>query len=514
MSIRLLRSVAIIGQMTFISRVLGYIRDVLIAIFFGAGLTTDAFFIAFKIPNFFRRIFAEGAFSQAFIPVLSETRAKNSEAAVGELIAAISGILILFVWCVVAVGVIAAPIFVMVFAPGFVGSPDKYGLTVDLLRITFPYLGFISISALAWGILNTYGRFAVPSFSPILLNLSMIGSILYLSPQFNTPILALAIGVVSGGVFQFLLSFLGVKRLGFSLWPCFNFRHPGVKKLLKLIGPAAFGASIVQINLMLDMTLASFLNSGSISWLYMSNRIVEFPLGVFGVALATVVLPNLARKYAQNDHEGYSLMIDWALRWVVFIGAPAALALALIAGPVIGTLFGYGEMDQQDVSMCAASLSAYSFGLLGFMAIKICGPGYYARQDMRTPVKIGLVAIGVNLVFNLMLIMPFGHVGLALATALAANVNAYLLWRGLFKTKIYIPSRGWLGFSLRILVSITAMAVALFFAMSSLEDWGSWAIFKRIYELLFLITLGTVVYCGVLWCSGFRKADLQMEKDI
>ncbi|MDG2301941.1 MAG: murein biosynthesis integral membrane protein MurJ [Gammaproteobacteria bacterium] len=514
MSIRLLRSVAVIGQMTFISRVLGYIRDVLIAIFFGAGLTTDAFFIAFKIPNFFRRIFAEGAFSQAFIPVLSETRAKNGEAAVRELVAAISGILMLFVWCVVAVGVIAAPIFVMVFAPGFVGSPDKYGLTVDLLRITFPYLGFISVSALAWGILNTYGRFAIPSFSPILLNLSMIGSILYLSPQFNTPILALAIGVFSGGVFQFLLSFLGVKRLGFSLWPRLNLRHPGVKKLLKLIGPAVFGASIVQINLMLDMTLASFLKSGSISWLYMSNRIVEFPLGIFGVALATVVLPNLARKYAQNDHEGYSLMIDWALRWIVFIGAPAALALALIAGPVIGTLFGYGEMDQQDVSMCAASLSAYSFGLLGFMAIKICGPGYYARQDMRTPVKIGLVAIGINLVFNLMLIIPFGHVGLALATALAANANAYLLWRGLFKNKIYIPSRGWLGFSLRILVSITVMAVALFFAMSPIDDWGSWTIFKRIYELLFLITLGTVVYCGMLWCSGLRKADLQMGKAI
>jgi putative peptidoglycan lipid II flippase len=514
LSIRLLRSVAVIGQMTFISRVLGYIRDVLIATFFGAGLTTDAFFIAFKIPNFFRRIFAEGAFSQAFIPVLSETRAKNGEVAVAELISAVSGVLMLFVWTVVAIGVIAAPVFVMVFAPGFIGSPDKYGLTVDLLRITFPYLGFISISALAWGILNTYGRFVVPSFSPILLNLSMIGSILYLSPQFSTPILALAIGVFSGGVFQLLLSFLGVKRLGFSLWPCFKLRHPGVKKLLKLIGPAALGASIVQINLMLDMTLASFLNAGSISWLYMSNRIVEFPLGVFGVALATVVLPDLARKHAQQDSEGYSFMIDWALRWVVFIGVPAALALALIAGPVIGTLFGYGEMDAEDIAMCAASLSAYSFGLLGFMAIKIFGPGYYARQDMRTPVKIGMLSIGVNLVFNLILIIPFGHIGLALATALAANVNAFLLWRGLFRAKIYVPSSGWLGFSLRVLVSVCAMAAALLFSMSPLEDWGSWTVFKRIYELLFLMTLGTVVYCAVLWCTGFRKPHLQMKNAI
>ncbi len=504
MSNRLLRPVAVIGNLTFISRVLGYIRDVLIATVFGAGVSTDAFFIAFKIPNFFRRIFAEGALSQAFIPVLAATR-KNDESSVGGLIRAVSGALSVSVFCVVLVGVLAAPLLVYVFAPGFVGEPDKFALTSDLLRMTFPYLGFISLCALSWGVMNTFGRFAAPAFSAVLFNITLISSILFMTDYFNQPIMALAVGVFLGGVIQLVFSVFGINRLGFSIWPTFNWSHPGVVKVLRLMAPAVLAASIVQINLMLDLAIASFLQTGSISWLYYSNRLVEFPLGVFGVALATVLLPNLSSSFAEGNARQFSSTIDWAMKWAVIVGLPAAIALIVLSDQIILTLFGYGAITERDILMSSNSLSAYSCGLFAFIAIKVFGPGYFARQDMRTPVKFGLFAIAINLIFNLLLVVPLGHTGLALATAIAANANALMLWRGLRKTNIYLPSTSWLFFVLRGFGATCAMVGLLYYMISPLSEWMSWSLAQRFYNLFLLMFAGGAVYFLTLFAFGFKK---------
>ena len=504
MSNKLLRPLAVIGNLTFISRILGYIRDVLIATIFGAGISTDAFFIAFKIPNFFRRIFAEGAMSQAFIPVLAESR-RNDEKSAGDLIRAVSGALSVTVFGVVLLGVLSAPLIVYVFAPGFVATPEKAALTADLLRVMFPYLGLISICALTWGVMNSYNKFATPALCAVLFNVVLISAILFMTDYFERPIMALAVAVPLGGLMQLMFSVWGINRLGFSLRPQFNWNHPGVTKILHLMAPAALAASIVQVNLMIDLAIASFLETGSISWLYYSNRLVEFPLGVFGVALATVLLPNLSTSAAEDDVRKFSSTIDWALRWAAMIGLPAAAGLIILSDEMILTLFGYGAITERDVLMSSNSLSAYSMGLFAFIMIKIFGPGYYARQDMRTPVKFGLVAIGINLIFNLVLVAPLGHTGLALATAIAANANALMLWYGLRKKNIYIPTEDWLLFVIRIFIAIMGMMGFLFYVASPLSSWMDWSFGARFYHLLSFILGSGCVYFTVLLLVGMRK---------
>jgi len=504
MSNKLLRPLAVIGNLTFISRILGYIRDVLIATVFGAGVSTDAFFIAFKIPNFFRRIFAEGAMSHAFIPVLAESR-RNHEKSVPHLIRAVSGALSVTVFCIVLLGVFFAPFIVYVFAPGFAATPEKATLTADLLRVTFPYLGLISICALSWGVMNSYNKFAAPALSAVLFNLVLISAILFMTDYFDRPIMALAVAVLLGGLIQLIFSVWGVNQLGFSLQPQLDWKHPGVTKILRLMAPAVLAASIVQVNLMIDLAIASFLETGSISWLYYSNRLVEFPLGVFGVALATVLLPNLSSSAAEKDVRKFSSTIDWALRWATMIGLPAAVGLIVLSDEMILTLFGYGAITQRDILMSSNSLSAYSMGLFAFIMIKIFGPGYYARQDMRTPVKFGLIAIGINLIFNLLLVVPLGHTGLALATAIAANANALMLWRGLCKEKIYTPTEGWLLFFIRIFVAILAMIGFLYYVASPLSFWMDWSFGSRFYHLFSFVLGSGCVYFIVLLLVGMRK---------
>lgn len=499
--------------MTLISRILGFVRDVVIARLFGAGVGADAFFVAFKIPNFLRRLFAEGAFSQAFVPVLSEYRTTRSRAEVQDLVDRVAGTLAAILFLVTLLGVLAAPVLVLVFAPGFLAVEDKFDLTVGMLRLTFPYLLFISLTAFAGGILNSYGRFAVPALTPVLLNLSLLAAALWLASRLEQPVNALAWGVFLGGLAQLAFQLPFLRRLGLLPRPRFDLRHPGVRRILKLMGPAIFGVSVAQINLMLDTLIASFLVTGSVSWLYYSDRLMEFPLGVFGIALATVILPSLSEKHSRGSAANFSRTLDWALRWVFLIGAPAAIGLAVLAGPTLITLFQYGAFSAHDAEMARRSLMAYALGLLGFTLIKVLAPGFFSRQDTATPVRIGVIAMGANLVLNLILVWPLAHAGLALATSLAAFVNAGLLYRALRRQGAYRPDPGWTALSLRIGLAVGAMAAVLLILVPPTEVWLAWDALQRAWRLGLWIAVGGALYLLVLFVSGFRLSQAGPGKD-
>ncbi|BCX81489.1 putative peptidoglycan lipid II flippase [Methylomarinovum caldicuralii] len=509
MSRRLFRSTAVVGGMTLISRILGFIRDVVIAYLFGANAATDAFFVAFKIPNFLRRLFAEGAFSQAFVPVMAEYKEQRGQAELKRFLDRTAGSLAMVLMAVTLLGVIGAPWVILVFAPGFSRSGEVYELAVQMLRITFPYLFFIASTAMAGAILNTFNRFAVPAFTPVLLNLCLIASAWWLAPQLPQPIIALAWGVFAAGSLQLLFQFPALWRLKLLPRLRWGFHDPGVRKILKLMLPALFGVSVTQINLLIDTLLASLLPHGSISWLYYSDRLVEFPLGVFGIALATVILPNLSKDWAAGRREDFSRAIDWALRWVVLIGLPAAAGLAVLARPILATLFQYRAFTAHDVHMAGLSLTAYAVGLVGFILVKILVPGFTARQDTRTPVRFGVAAMVVNIVLNLGLIGWLAHAGLALATSLAACVNGGLLLRRLRRLGVYRPGPGWWGLLLRVVVANGVMAACLYYTAREF----SWTELSRpelrLVRLILLIGLGVSVYGGSLWLVGLRLRHLQ-----
>lgn len=507
MSEKLFKSTAIVSIMTFLSRILGFARDIVIARLFGAGLGADVFFVAFKIPNFLRRLFAEGAFSQAFIPVLAEYRHRGDRD-LKDLIANTSGTLAGMLFIITAIGVLAAPILIMVFAPGFIDNPEKITLAGDLLKITFPYLFFISLTALAGSILNSFGKFAVPALTPVFLNLSLIGCALWLSPQLEQPVTALAWGVFIGGLVQLLFQIpflINIKQLPKPRW---GWKDSGVQKILKLMIPAMFGVSVAQINLLLDTILASFLVTGSISWLYYSDRLVEFPLGVFGIALSTVILPSLSKKHASASKAEFSHTIDWALRWVFLIGTPAAIGLIWLAEPLLLTLFQYGEFTPLDAHKASLSLMAYGLGLLPFIFIKVLAPGYYARQDTKTPVKIGIIAMVTNMVLNIILMMQFAHVGLALATSLSAMLNASLLFIGLRKLGVYNPVAGWGKFIVKLIVANTCLLILLILATPIANEWLAWTVWQRFAVLFGLIMSAAIIYFTVLAIVGFKIKSL------
>ncbi len=500
----LLRSSLVVGIMTMLSRVLGLARDVVVAGYFGSTASADAFFVAFKIPNFLRRLFAEGAFSQAFVPVLSEYRTQRSFGDVRELVSRVSGTLAGTLVLVTVVGVLSAPLLIRLFAPGFISEPEKLALAGEMLRITFPYLLLISLTALAGSILNTYGRFAVPAFTPVLLNLSLIGSTLLLTPWFAEPVMALAWGVAIAGISQLLLQVPFLLQIRLLPAPKWGPQHEGTRRIMKLMIPALFGVSVSQINLLLDTVLASFLQTGSVSWLYYSDRLSELPLGVFGIAIATVILPSLSTRHAEADGRHFSRTLDWAIRLVLLIGVPAAVALFILAGPLIATLFDYGEMTDRDVLMAAMSLKAYSLGIIAFMLIKVLAPGYFARQDTKTPVKIAIKAMVANMIFNLTLVFPLQHAGLALATTMSAFLNAGLLYRGLKRSDVYQPANGWLVYFARLLVANLAMAATLFWLAADIEKWLAWSLWERVSQTGLLVLSGILVYMIVLLVTGVR----------
>ena len=494
--------------MTLLSRILGLARDSLIAAVFGAGGAMDAFVVAFRIPNFFRRLFAEGAFSQAFIPVLAHYRHGSTDEELRRLVDAVFSVLALAVVTVVAIGIVAAPLIITVFAPGFIKDPHQLGLSVLLLRLTFPYLLFIALTALLSGVLNTYGRFAIPALTPALLNVAFISATLWLAPRMHEPILALGIGVLVGGALQLGIQLLAVHRLGMLPRLSWRPRHPAVGRILRLMGPAIFGVSIAQINFLVDTFLASFLQAGSISWLYYADRLMEFPLAIFGIALATVILPNLSRHHANAESELFSDTLDWALRAVLTVTLPAAAGLIVLALPMVTTLFHYGKFDAFDAQMSAQALMAYGFGLTGFILVKVLAPGYYARQDTRTPVRIGVVAMVANLIGCLVLSGPLQHAGLALATSIAAFLNSGLLLRGLIATGAYTPRPGWGKHLFRVVGATVAMVLTLKLVAVSTPDWATLSVYARAGLLAALIALGGGVYLAVLWLFGLRFADV------
>ena len=518
----LLRSSGVVSFFTMLSRVLGLARDIIFARVIGAEALADVFFVAFKIPNFFRRLFAEGAFAQAFVPVLGEYRQNGSQAALKELVNRVFGTLGMALLILTLVIVVAAPFFAALFAPKwYLNDPFKFNATAEMLRITFPYLLFISMTGVAGGILNSYDRFAVPAFTPVLLNLSLIFAALIAAPWFDQPTYALAWGVFAAGAIQFCFQLPFLARIHMLPVPTVDWRHPGVRKILRLMGPAIFGVSVSQINLMLDTMLATFLPTGSVSWLYYSDRLSELPLGVFAVAIATVILPNLSRHHAASSVEAYSQTLDWALRMVLLIAIPAAAALMLLAEPILATLFLYGDvMTPRDMSMATLSLRAYSLGLVAFMLIKVLAPGFFARQDMRTPVRIGVIAMVSNMALNLILVIPLhfywqvGHVGLALATSLSAFLNALLLFLALRSKAIYLPGRAWLRFLATLLLAVILMVATLIWLGGQFDAfdtriWQQLGWWQRSSAIACICLGGFAVYLAILGIGGMRLSDLK-----
>lgn len=505
----LLRSSSIVSLMTLLSRVLGLIRDMVIAQYFGAR--ADAFFVAFKIPNFFRRLFAEGAFSVAFVPVLSEYRRLRPLEEVRLLVARTSGMLGSVLLAVTLVAMLLADYLPWVFAPGFRDDPAKFALTGDLLRITFPYLLFISLTAFASSVLNAYGRFAAPAFTPVLLNACLIFAAVVMSQWFEEPLFGLAWGVFLAGLVQLVFQLPFVARLGMLVRPQYQPQDEGVRRIGSLMIPALFGVSVSQINLLLDTLLASFLESGSVSWLYYSDRLNNLPLGVFAIAIGVVILPSLSGKHAANDGAAFSRTLDWAVRMVFLIAMPAALALVILATPLMATIFFHGEISAYDIGKMSLSLQAYGSGLLAFMLIKVLAPGYYARQDTRTPVKIGIQAMVVNMVLNLALVFPLQHVGLALATSLSAYYNVFMLYRGLRRQGAYQHQSGWPAFAFKLLLACGALVGLMIWLMGNAADWLSWTTAERAGWMALIVISGMLLYVAVLVVAGLRLRHIRGE---
>src|SRR3954467_12706928 len=458
----LLRALATVSSLTMVSRVLGYARDFVIARAFGAGLYTDAFFVAFRIPNLLRRLFAEGAFSQAFVPVLAEHKSRTSAEETRVLIDGVGTVLFVALVLAAALGMAIAPLIVYVSAPGFAADPGKFELTATMLRITFPYIVFISLVAFASGIFNTWNRFSVPAITPALLNVSFIGAALFFADRFDPPVVVLAWAVFAGGALQLAFQVPFLLKLGLLPPWRFDLKHPGVRRMLRLMAPAAFGVSVSQVSLLINTIFASFLVTGSVSWLYYADRLMEFPAGMLGVALGTILLPSLSKYHATANHAEYSRLLDWGLRLTVLLAVPAAAALAVLAIPLIAALFHYGRFTPEDAWMTRNAVVAYSIGLIGMILVKILAPGFYARQNITTPVKIGILTLIVTQLMNLAFIGPLKHAGLALAIGLGACLNAALLYRGLRKVGIYTPQPGWPVFVLKVAASVGFMAIVLF----------------------------------------------------
>ncbi|KTG29141.1 murein biosynthesis protein MurJ [Idiomarina sp. WRN-38] len=507
----LMRSGLVVSAMTMLSRVMGLVRDVVVATFLGAGNGSDAFFVAFKIPNFLRRLFAEGAFNQAFVPVLSEYSTQRTKQEIRELLNAVAGSLTALLALITALAMLGAPWLVWLFAPGFGRDPEKLALTADMLRLTFPYLLLISLTAFSGSVLNTWNRFAVPAFTPVLLNISLIGAALLLMPLMEEPAMALAWGVLIAGAAQLAFQVPFLLRLGLLPTPWPNFAHDGVKRILKLMAPALFGVSVSQINLLLDTVLASLLAAGSVSWLYYSDRLVELPLGVFGVAIGTIILPALSKRHAEQSTEHFSAMLDWGLRVVLLLGVPAALALAVLAEPFLITLFHYGAMTDNDIQMAAMSLRAYAFGLVAFMLIKVLAPGFFARQDTKTPVKVGIIAMVANMVFNLLLIWPLAHAGLALATALSAFLNAGLLGYLLYRQQVLVFQPGWRRYAVQLVGGCVLMSVALMLVSPDWQVWLEFGLWQRVSWVAGLVVLGGGLYFIWLTALGLRLRHFKMN---
>jgi putative peptidoglycan lipid II flippase len=517
---------------TLISRALGLVRELAIAYAFGATAATDAFWVAFRIPNFLRRLFAEGSFSVAFVPVFTEVKETRSHAELKELVARTAGTLGAVLLVVTALGVVGAAWVARGFAPGSIDEPEKFALTTDLLRVTFPFLLFVSLTALAGGVLNSFHKFALPALTPVILNLCMIAGALWLAPHLDTPIMALGWAIFAAGILQLLVQFPALRKLDLLALPRWGWRNPDVRRVLTLMVPTLFGSSVAQINLLLDTLIASFLITGSQTWLAQTDRLLEFPLGVFGVALGTVILPSLSRHHVTSDRDGFAKALDWGLRTALLIAVPAMLALVLLARPILATLLQHGRFTAFDVDMAALSLSALAFGLPAFALVKVVAPAFYARQNTKTPVRAAVVALIANMVMNIIFVgilfalwhrpqdleggwlvalakVPGLHMGLALASALASYLNLTQLWIALRRDGIYVSQPGWAKHLLRLGAACAAMVAVILFGLWHWSDWSAWATSIRVARLAVLIAAAGVAFVAVLFACGFRLRDLR-----
>ena len=507
----LLRAAASVSAMTLLSRISGLVRDMIGFNLFGAGASMDAFQVAWRIPNLLRRLFAEGAFSQAFVPIFAEYKARGSAADAKQLADHVASLLALILFVITVIGVIAAPLLVYLTASGFSTDAAKFDLTVQLVRVTFPYIFFISLVALAAGILNSFSVFKTPAFTPVLLNLSVIAAAVWLAPKVNPPILALAVGTLVGGLVQLAFQVPALRRVGMlprislNAW---RFRKDeGVVRILKLMAPAILGVSVAQISLLLNTQIASYLETGSVSWLTAADRLMEFPSALLGVALGTVLLPSLIRSHAQQDPREFSRLMDWGLRLTLLLTLPAALALALLATPLIATIWQHGEFTANDVLMSRAALIAYTVGLTGIILVKILAPGFYARQNIRTPVKIGIVTLVITQVFNLAFVPLYAHAGLALSIGLGACVNAGLLYFFMRRQGIFTPQPEWPVFLLKLGVALYLMGGVLWWVSGAETEWLALDALTKCIRLAWIIPLGAAVYFVALRAMGIRMRD-------
>jgi putative peptidoglycan lipid II flippase len=509
MSRKLAKSTAVFSAMTLISRILGYVRDMIIAHIFGANAATDAFFVAFKVPNFMRRLFAEGAFSQAFVPLLGEYKEKRSAEEMRLFVDHVSGTLATILFLFTIVSVAAAPLIIMLFAPGFGHHDEQFQLAAQMLRITFPYVLFISLTAFAGGVLNTHNHFAGPALTPAWLNVVMIIAALWGAPFFHVPIIGLAWGVFFAGIVQWLFQFPFLKRYAFVPRFKWGWKDPGVQRILKLMVPALFGVSVSQIGLLLTTIFASYLPHGSITWLYNSERLLEFPLGGFGVAISTVILPHLSRKHAAESHEEYSETLAWAMRSVLLIGLPCMVGLFMLSQPLMTTLFNYGKYNEFDVLMSSRSLMAYSLGVPFMMLVKVLASGFYAKQNIKTPVKVAVFVLIITMIFNFIFIGSLKHVGLAFAASLGALVNSVLLLFWLIRQKIFFHHQGWFSYFLRIGFANGAMIIFLYLCNPTSAHWFEWHVMERVGVLAALLLGANIIYFASLKLMRFNLKDFK-----
>lgn len=512
MSAALIKSSGIVGGFTLLSRVLGFARDILFAAAFGAGAGMDAFLVALKIPNFGRRMFAEGAFNQAFVPVFTETKTTRPHADVRELLAAVSGTLGAVLALITLAGCLAAPALLWLFAPGFGSDPAKQALGAELLRWTFPYLMFISLTAMAGGVLNAYGRFAIPAITPVILNLCLIGAVFVDAGSVRV----LAYAVFVAGLLQLLFQLPALARMDLLPRPRWGGRDPQVRRIVTLMLPILFASSVAQLSLLLDTILASFLVTGSVSWLYFADRLMEFPLGIFSIAIGTVILPALSAQHASRDAQQFSATLDWGLRTLLLIGLPSALGLFLLAGPLVTTLFQYRAFGADDVRMTAWALMAYAFGFMGFSLVKVLVPGFFARQETRVPVRFAVIALSSGMAMSLgflglalWLEFEAPHAVLALATSLSAWINAGLLFRRLRREGIYQPQPGWMLFAARLLFANLLMAVTVLTLSGPLSHWLAAELGDRVLNLLTVLLSAVGIYAAALWVAGLRPRHLR-----
>ncbi len=509
----LLGALARVGSLTMVSRILGFIRDAIIARAFGAGMATDAFFVAFKLPNLLRRIFAEGAFSQAFVPILAEYKQTRSPEATQAFVQHVAGMLTFALTLITAIGILAAPWIITASAAGFLKHPDKFALSVELLKVVWPYILLISLSSFVGSILNTYHKFSIPAFTPTLLNISFIVFALWLAPYFDPPVMALAWAVFVGGLLQLVFQLPWLFKLGFLKMPKLSFRDPAVNRVMKQMAPALLGVSVAQISLVINTIFASFLQSGSVSWMYYADRLMELPTGVLGVALGTILLPTLSKHVASKNTAEFSNLLDWGLRLCMLLALPAAVALAVLSFPLIATLFMYRQFTLFDAQMTQTALIAYSIGLLGMIVVKVLAPGFYASQDIRTPVRIAIFSLVATQLMNLAFIGPFKHAGLALSIGLGACLNAGLLYILLRKKGLYRPGKGWRAFLLKLAAALVIMGGGLWLVQDYLQlQWAQVNGWQRVLQLGGLIALGVALYFGSLAALGFRPRDFKRSE--